>query len=155
MSTRIELQKLKRERSDDIPFPNLIDFEKWADQVLPLLSFSESFSLKFSQAVLRAKVTYRAGRNTIDATTNMNEAIGVLNQALIFIQTDSYLKDTANKNEKLQVPEKLTFPWLVQHVDIKHWFFALSVLTSIFCAGIWVGQSGIYKTFTSEILKSK
>jgi len=77
-----ELEKLKKERSVSAPFESLEEFEKWSDAVLPLLVFSERLSSEFSQSVTNATVTARMG-SPEDAKTNMNNAISVLNQAIV------------------------------------------------------------------------
>lgn len=77
-----ELEKLKKERSASAPFDSLEEFEKWSDAVRPLLAFSEKLSGEFSRAVTSATVTARMG-SPEDAKTNMNNAIGVLNQAIV------------------------------------------------------------------------
>lgn len=77
-----ELEKLKKERSASAPFESLEEFEKWSDVVLPLLAFSESLSGEFSRSVTNATVTARMG-SPEDAKTNMNNAIGVLNRAIL------------------------------------------------------------------------
>jgi uncharacterized protein (TIGR02391 family) len=81
MSIREELLQLRKERSERAPFSTLLDFEEWADSVLPLLSFHEPTERKFSQILTQASVTYHMGSHE-DANTNMNMAIGVLNQAI-------------------------------------------------------------------------
>ncbi len=77
-----ELEKLKKERCASSPFNSLEEFEKWSDAVRPLLAFSEKLSGEFSQAVTSATVTARIG-SPEDAKTNMNNAIGILNQAIV------------------------------------------------------------------------
>lgn len=76
-----ELEKLKRERSQTSPFSSLEEFENWSDSVRPLLSFSKELSTAFAQSVTGATVTARMG-SPEDSKTNMNNAIGILNQAI-------------------------------------------------------------------------
>lgn len=76
-----ELKSLQRSRIDGLPFATLLEFEQWADAVHPLLTFYEPYSSEFAQAVLRTQVTYRM-KNSQDAATNMNSAIGILNRAI-------------------------------------------------------------------------
>ena len=83
-----ELLKYKKERSEQAPFNSLLDFENWSDSVQPLLRFDEKFNRQFEQDVMRAKVTYRMN-NSVDANTNMNSAVGILNQAIAAIQINS------------------------------------------------------------------
>jgi hypothetical protein len=81
MSIREELLQLRKERSERAPFSTLLDFEDWADSVLPLLSFHEPTERELSQILTWAGMTYRMGSHE-DTNTNMNMAIGVLNQAI-------------------------------------------------------------------------
>lgn len=81
MSIFEELQLLKKDRAEIAPFASFLEFEEWADSALPLLSFHESTEREFSQILTRAGVTYRMGSHE-DANTNMNMAVGVLNQAI-------------------------------------------------------------------------
>lgn len=76
-----ELEKLRKERSTS-PFASLEEFEKWSDAVHPLLAFNEKLSNEFSWSVTNATVTARMGSSE-DARTNMNNAIGVLNRAIV------------------------------------------------------------------------
>ncbi|MET4028503.1 hypothetical protein ABIE59_004056 [Marinobacter sp. MBR-99] len=81
MSLLEQLESFKKKRAEPAPFSSLLEFEEWSDAVLPLLSFDEVFKREFSQAVTAAGVTHRLG-NHVDSNTNMNRAIGVLNQAI-------------------------------------------------------------------------
>ncbi|MGM0769643.1 MAG: TIGR02391 family protein, partial [Pseudomonadota bacterium] len=81
MSIYEELLALKRERTEGQPFSTFLEFEEWSDAVRPLLSFHEPSEREFSQIVMRAGVTYRMD-NIVDSCTNMNMAIGLVNQAI-------------------------------------------------------------------------
>ena len=81
MSLVVELEKYQRERTEGLPFETLLEFEEWADAVSPLLSFNTRYSHEFDQRVTAATVTFRMN-NPIDSATNMNDAIGILNQAI-------------------------------------------------------------------------
>jgi len=143
-----QLEALKKERSDSMPFNNLIEFEQWADKVLPLLNFSQSHYNKFDNAVTRSTVTYRMNNN-IDAATNMNEAIGILNQAITIAKTDKE-KTQIISVSNLEAPAKVTINWLLTHVDFKHWVLLASIFTAIFSAGVWVGQSELYRLIINQ-----
>ncbi|WP_417347434.1 TIGR02391 family protein [Ferrimonas sp.] len=81
MSILEELQQLRKERAEKAPFSSFLEFEEWADAVLPLISFHEPTEQEFSEILTRAGVTHRMGSHE-DANTNMNMAVGVLNQAI-------------------------------------------------------------------------
>lgn len=89
-----ELLKYKKERSEQAPFTSLLEFEEWSDSVQPLLRFDENYNRQFEQAVLSAKTTYRM-KDYIDANTNMNSAVGILNQAIAAMQINSSQNETA------------------------------------------------------------
>jgi len=99
-----ELEKLKKERSAAVPFGSLEEFEKWSDAVSPLLIFSEKLSGEFSQSVTNATVTARMG-SPEDANTNMNNAIGVLNQAIVAAKLN-HEKPTESKKSIKTVTHK-------------------------------------------------
>lgn len=146
MSLVNNLENLKKERSEALPFDDLLEFENWADEVLPLLRFSTSLFSRFNSCITSAKVTHRMG-NHVDSATNMNEAIGILNQAI----TEAQREDQAIEFKELAYPDKVTVRWLLNHVEVKHWLLAVSILASAFVAGVSVGQSEIYHNFFSEI----
>ena len=82
-----ELKALQRPRMEGMPFSSLLDFEKWADSVLPFLSFYQPYETEFNRAVTGAAVTYRM-EGYQDASTCMNNAIGVLNKAIKKMELD-------------------------------------------------------------------
>jgi len=83
-----ELKALQRSRMEGMPFSSLLDFEQWADSVLPFLSFHLPYETEFNQAVTGATVTFRM-EDYQDASTCMNNAIGVLNKAVKKMELDS------------------------------------------------------------------
>lgn len=87
-----ELKALQRARVDGMPFSSLLDFEEWADSVLPFLSFHQPYETEFKQAVTGATVTFRM-KDYQDASTCMNNAIGVLNKSIKKIELDSKQKE--------------------------------------------------------------
>ncbi|GAA0539214.1 hypothetical protein GCM10009098_03450 [Rheinheimera aquimaris] len=87
-----ELKALQRSRKDGMPFSSLIEFEDWADSVLPFLSYHQPYETEFNQAVTGATVTYRM-EDYQDSSTCMNNAIGILNKAVKKMELDSRLQE--------------------------------------------------------------
>ena len=100
-----ELEKQKKVRGDKAPFDSLGEFEKWADAVRPLLSFNAKLSDEFSQSVTSATVSARMG-NPIDANTNMNHAVGILNQAIVAAKVDTGKQTESQKAMNAEVENK-------------------------------------------------
>jgi hypothetical protein len=138
------LKALRKERSMSSPFPNLIDFESWADNVTPLLSFNIKIQSEFKQAVMSAGVSSRMNYGE-DAHTSINDAIGLLNQAILLPESPESIAPQSNK---LEPPQKITIPWLIQHVEIKHWIMAITIVFTSFGAGIYFGDTDLYKSFS-------
>jgi hypothetical protein len=138
------LKALRKERTMSSPFPNLIDFESWADNVTPLLSFNIKIQSEFKQAVTSAVVSSRMNYEE-DAHTSINDAIGILNQAILLPDSP---ENTVLKINELEPPKKITIPWLIQHVEVKHWAMVITILVALFSAGVYFGNTDLYKSFT-------
>lgn len=138
------LKALRKERAISSPFPNLIDFESWADNVIPLLNFNIKIQSEFKQAVTSAVVSFRMNYRE-DAHASINDAIGILNQA---IQLPVPEESIVLQSNELKYPEKLTIPWLIQHVEIKHWIMVITIILASFSAGVYFGDTDLYKSFT-------
>jgi serine/threonine-protein kinase len=107
-----KLEKFKRERTNGLPFETLIDFEKWADSVSPLLSFDSKYSHEFDRSVTAATVTYRM-KNPVDSATNMNNAIGILNKAI----TVASMRDVSEANTEEAI--LISKPYLIGKLKVK------------------------------------
>ena len=79
-----KLKELQRTRSFD--FEGLDNFIDWADKVEPLLSISPKHEKEFQKARTAAETCFRFS-SFEDAHNNMDEAIGVLNKAVTFLET--------------------------------------------------------------------
>ncbi len=59
----------------------------------------------------------------------------------------------------LKAPEKVTVSWLVHNISIKAWISAVALAATIFAAGVYFSETGIYKEiknkFTVENSSSK
>lgn len=108
MNIAEQLQNLSKERSQESQFKSLEDFEIWCDAVRPLLSFNKKYLTEFTQAATNATVLYRA-ENLVDATTNINNAIGIANQAatLASLELSEKTKDTMNSTTQKPAQKSL------------------------------------------------
>ncbi|UTW44507.1 NUDIX domain-containing protein [bacterium SCSIO 12696] len=149
MSLSEDLLRLRKDRVDGVPFETLIEFEEWADKVSPLLYFDTALKSSFEQSIISAKVTYRMG-NKADSTASMNEAIGILNQAIVISENAVKQECDAQKKELLP-PEKITISWLLDHVEVKHWVGVATIVASIFTAGMAFSGAGVYKNLKATL----
>ena len=154
-----ELEKHQKRRGYN--FGSIENFEAWCDEVQPLLHFSQKHERVFEQAKSAALVTYRIGSKQ-DAVNNINEAIGIVNQAIVFgktIKTASELEaGVQQESSGVAYPEKVTLLWLVKHVEVKHWLGAAVFIIAVFTAGIKVGNSAFYQDYfqaPSAIVETK
>ena len=137
-----KLKELQKTRGFD--FEGLDNFIDWADKVEPLLSISPKHEKEFQQARARAETCFRI-KSFEDAYNNMNEAIGILNKAVTFLEMPQ--QSTEPTQQELEYPQKITWTWLVKHVEVKHWFFVGTALLAIFGAGITFGTSKFYQDY--------
>lgn len=76
------LRKHQRQRGDVSPFASHTEFLAWSDSVLPLLSFNSVLQNEFKSAVRASNINISAeGR-----LSNVNRAIGVVNQAIVSLE---------------------------------------------------------------------
>jgi len=139
-----ELEKHQKSRGHN--FGELNNYEIWCDNVQPLLHFSEKHVQTFERAKVAALVTYRIGSRE-DALNNMNETIGIVNQAIILgksMAQEREFETNSKQEDILKFPEKVTLVWLAKHVEVKHWFTLLTLLFAVFLAGVKVGSSDVY-----------
>ena len=140
-----QLKELKLERGVD--FKGLDNFVEWADKVEPLLSISPKYELEFNQARTSAEVCFRMNQHT-SAYNNMNEAVGVLNRAIIALGLPK--PKSSDESRELEYPDRITWSWLKKHVEIKQWFYAVSIAVAIFGAGIAFGNSKFYQEYFQD-----
>jgi hypothetical protein len=137
-----KLKELQLERGAD--FTDFKDFEVWADQVEPLLSLSPKHEAEFSKAKLRAVTSFRM-KSHKSTVYNTDEAIGVLNKAISFLEIPKS-KECIVESE-LVYPDKITLPWLKKHIEVKQWIYVVGLLVSIFLAGVAFGDSKFYQDY--------
>lgn len=141
-----KLKTLQFERSNKSPFINHIEFLKWADKVSPLLSFDNKLKTSFDKYVLSAKVTHRIDNN-IDSCNNLNDAIGILNQAVLSLETNT-IKTDNTKNNGIEYPRKITLKWIWEHVPAKYYWSFFLILVFVFSLGIAFSHTNLYKSLT-------
>ncbi|MPQ77355.1 hypothetical protein [Hydrogenovibrio sp. JE_KL2] len=81
MDSLEKLKQLRKEHTDTIPFKSLVQFEKWADEVYPLLKFNDPLSQRFNRARLKAALDLPYGP-TQSAIEQINIAIDTVNEAI-------------------------------------------------------------------------
>lgn len=151
------LKKLQYERSDISPFPTHIDFLKWADQVLPLLSYDEKLKIKFKRHVASAHLSNSL--RTGDTTANINSAIGLLNQVVSGLEMHQkqpqLVTELLSKPKSLELPQKMTVKWLYEHVPLPFyvWFFGLVI--AAFTSGIVFAETPLYSLLKAKISLAK
>ncbi|MGK0270555.1 MAG: hypothetical protein ACI88H_001202 [Cocleimonas sp.] len=140
-----KLKSLQLKRGTE--FKDLDKFEQWADEVEPLLSLSPKHEGEFSNARLRA-VTCQRMSNDLDALNNMDEAIGILNKAVTFLEIPKIKEESVSV--ELEYPTKITWPWLKKHVEMKHWIYIVSLGFAIFISGIAFGNTKFYQEYIKD-----
>lgn len=88
-----ELKNLQFQRSDVSPFASHVDFLTWTDTVTGLLSFDTSLQKRFRFWVDNANFHHDTNSSHISA---INEAIGVLNQAITSLEVVAIPNTTPN-----------------------------------------------------------
>ena len=134
-----ELKKLKFQRSDISPFKNEMELLKWTDSVKPLLSFDAKLQSAFAHQITVAKLNFTG--NNVSA---VNEAIGILNQAILGLDTTLATnvepKEIVLQAQKLETPAKLTIKWLIDHAPWSIYAWLFGALAVSFSAGRELGK---------------
>lgn len=91
-----ELESKKRIRGYN--FESFGSFEIWCDEVEPLLHFSKNYAQKFSSAKAAALCMHSLGQD-LDTKNHINDAIGIVNQAIIF---GKKYKSESNIQQKIE-----------------------------------------------------
>jgi len=108
-----KLRKLQRVRGDVSPFASPLEYERWADEVMPLLSFNEKLQNSFKHYVKIEKFNSRANSPNID---QINETIGILNQAITSLEVMPVHNAATNPAKK---PSDASMnPLSMLHIDI-------------------------------------
>ena len=125
-----KLKTLQRVRGDASPFASSLEYETWADEVAPLLSFNEKLQNSFTHYVRIAKFKSRTGSPNID---QINETIGILNQAVISRGSNN---SPISKPKALDPPAKITAQWIWVHATWRLYALWLSSLGAAFFFGV-------------------
>jgi len=152
-----QLEELKAEYINTEPFESLLDYEVWSNKVSSLLYFDIDSSTRFKSFSGNAYVSWRMGDEE-KANAFIKRSVEILDKAIVEAKSNAEAKEekTPNIPVELIVPPKVTLRWLIDHVDIKHWVIAFSILITVFSTGVWVGQSDIYtKIFTESNMPNK
>ena len=133
-----ELKKLQYQRSGSSPFSTHIEFLTWSDNVTPLLAFDGTMMSKFKRSISLAKSRLEYPDAYL---SDINDAIGILNQSVLFLETPSLLSTQSKTTiTVLAPPDKVTVKWLYEHANVQLYSIAFGVVISAFGFGFWVGS---------------
>lgn len=146
-----ELKKLQHQRSDSSPFAGHIEFLQWADNVSSRLSFDPPLQSSFKSRIRTATIQHSGGRSN---TEQINEAIGLLNQAVLLLETPPFQSVQPSEpvlKTQLEAPQKVTVKWLYEHVPLTLFLGGVAMLVSAFVAGMTFSQSQFYAFIRATI----
>jgi len=126
-----ELKKLQHSRSDSSPFAGIVEFNSWADKVIPLLEFDKNLQNHFRGMVLatNSAIRFKSAKQELE---NINNLIGIVNQAVISLE---YLAHKATIILPLEVTEKMTLKWIWAHAHWSLYPLCLAALSGMFALG--------------------
>ncbi|MDP3048956.1 MAG: hypothetical protein Q8N12_05935 [Thermodesulfovibrionales bacterium] len=117
-------------------FKSQQDCIDWSNKVAPLLKFNEEHYQTFREAAHRINVI---GLSMKFQDSNLNIMKSAATQALIELENNSTPPSVAKTS--IDLPQKITIPWLWRNL---HWTVLptlVSLLVSAFLAGFFIGQS--------------
>jgi hypothetical protein len=82
-----KLKPLQRQRGDVSPFATHTEFQTWSDNALPLLAFNPVLQSQLKSAV-RAAYINLGQELPKGVLSNINRAIGIVNQAVISLEVN-------------------------------------------------------------------
>ena len=151
--TLAELRELQFERGSGSPFKDFIELQKWADRVIPRLIFDAQLQSKFKNSIAHAEL-HRAMSASPDEA--INEAIGVLNQAITVLENKVRFSIMALEiplpglselpSNTIDLPPKITIKWLYEHAPISFYFWLAGIIMSCFAAGVFIAQTGFFES---------
>lgn len=131
-----ELRKLQRERGNSSPFLNHLEFQKWSDEVAPRLAFDQVLLNSFKNARNTAN-THKA--LNISADNSINDAIGLVNQAIIALHQKQLELNRQESNNAPKLPllpvEKMTLKWIWAHAPFQFYLYGFAGLSAAFTLG--------------------
>lgn len=137
LRTLASLRALRHERSEGSPFADHTAFLRWADEVGPLLGFSEEIAKDF-QASVEAATTVRTWRPE-KYVPNVNNAIGAVNRGIALLEhqpTDnSARRDVKPELPTIAAPAKLTLKWLYEYAPWSFYAWLGGALAAAFALG--------------------
>ena len=145
-----KLKKLQHQRSDSSPFQHFVEFLRWSDNVFPLLSFDSRFQNSFKHCVRSAKFQHNSGYSGAE---QINEAIGILNQAVLSLETPTIKPSQLSIKETptLEAPAKVTVKWLYEHVPFHLVLGGFALLSSAFVGGIAFSETHLHALIKNTI----
>lgn len=117
-----KLKPLQVERSDKTPFSSHVEFQKWADQVSPLLSFDSNLKSSFDKYVQIASVNHGLYGEKY-SYEGLNLAIGILNQAIGLLEIMPIQNPTTNPPANITNSKNPP-----DGISLRHFAFAVGVV---------------------------
>ena len=130
------LKSLQRTRAEEPQFASKIEFAKWADKVSGLLAFDETLRYRFEHKVKLAKFKYNTQGSFADT---INEAIGILNQAVTKLEYD-----LASVAEVVPVPNSAADPAAKYSGKKENWYSKPIGLIGIGVVIVILGALAVY-----------
>jgi len=144
-----KLKELQKARGDTNAFASHDEFLPWSDNVAALLTFDEKLLTKFNYHVKHIKTSIRHG---FEHRESLGEAIGILNQAILKLETIPIQK-TINKKE-IEYPKEITAKWLFQYVPVSFWVAFIGLLITVFAIGVGFSETQLYKMLKDNVVNS-
>lgn len=133
------LKKLQKQRGISPPFATHLDFENWADAVLPLLAFDPRAEREFKSLLVTIQVS-RPFRSEEQENININNLIGILNRAITSLEANAKPNPAAHPAAS---PPDTPDHWYQKPLGVTWLAVAGSVLSAIaiYLVSNWLGIS--------------
>jgi hypothetical protein len=135
-------------------FPSDDSFLAWANDVQhELWSASSQFANSFDEQIEVLRVDYT---NKKDKEAAFKRAYEIVHEAISHLERKIQIDPAppaspGSKKQGLAPPERVTIPWLLQHVSVPHWVAGGVFLFAVFGLGIAFGQSQLYALLSHKI----
>lgn len=149
---RLKKCQVNRKQSGPL-FPTHEDCLAWADEVAPLIKIADPQIYPVFMEAYSVVNIKNLSPETIMA--QLNKMIGIQNQVITGLEVSSPNKEKMQIPPKVEHSEKITAHWLITNLSIGNWLWAITVLVTVFLAGVKLGDSALYqnriKVWLSEL----
>ena len=156
-----EPRNLAHQRGYESPVSSPVEFQVWADKVIPRLQFDQKLAAEFKKAVALVEIHRTLGINTLGAA---NDAFGLLNRAVKILEEEvrsgsmgiqSSPLEAPKTQTQLALPPEITAKWLYEHAPVSLYFWLFGIVLSAFAAGIAVSESQLYQSLRQPAVGTK